>query len=929
MTQKIPTEDRVPFDSNLSSGFFLEHFFHQPKWTRTWQVGLLVAFVGTVAYNLPLVGALLPGHAHWPGFMLTGDQRMFYFPSFVEGYRRFWHGGLLGIDFLVNDGASVFAYRPNMMPFYPPYIIAYILADCSNLRTAMLAYTIINILHHFAGTFFSFIFVRRYLGFPTASAVLATAIYTLSWYTGALSGEETFYLQMMLLPVAACAICWLMQTRLWLAPIWVSPLFVTIVLSNYGPTMLATMGLSVVAGLLAYGLWIDGPERRRPQVVIAPLASMTLAAVVCLPYIVAQFQFKNIMSPTADDIDPVAHDLALKGFDAMNAFSQYLDFRRTHFEEILLWGLIPTFICLFGLTVLIKRRDEIKPRYLWACGVSAIVYLFVLLPTFGASLLPAADAFYYAVPILGRMHIFQRTLAFAQFFFAIMVSGMATITVTYASQNAKRASVYVAVGIWLVASAALMIWSPSPTDVNGLLVELFLMVVAAVALAVGRLTPAIFVVSVLTAVIGLNLAYAIPLSTNRITQWSQEPDPLGPETGSMIAFIKANDGGKALSKIAIASADILPYLNRNWPWLVGKDVKVMNYQGYPPHLTNLADYSATQFGPYGVFDISWLKATGLDFVFWSDATGGPLGAFTGAGYGIGPVLDLPGGNHLGKVSLPTQADQAPVGLNLSPTTVAQWPKPITMDRWSVTNGVLVKAKDGQQSQFGYPIGTKPGLAYQVDFDAEATTPGQVRVALAGQVLDVVNVTGKIHFSKRLNATAIGDLWILGSPTFSGALSNIVVQTLAPVAPHVIFDNGIFRYTGAPGAVKSFKTNYTTRAQMMIDSPTGGTVTYLLWPNPHMAPFIDGQQSAWANPGERPLKVRIGPGRHRFEMRFMSRAGALFYCTMILYLMLLAAAVVGRSALPNIAQYRERLQRSWKGGSNGGRPAAVSDTEPTV
>ena len=118
---------------------------------KTWHVALVTALVGTIAYYLPLLGALQPGHAHWPGFMLTGDQRMAYFPSFVEGYRRFWHGGLLGIDFLTDDGASVFAYRPNLMPFYPPFLLAYLLVDCSELRAGMLAYLTVHVLHQFVG----------------------------------------------------------------------------------------------------------------------------------------------------------------------------------------------------------------------------------------------------------------------------------------------------------------------------------------------------------------------------------------------------------------------------------------------------------------------------------------------------------------------------------------------------------------------------------------------------------------------------------------------------------------------------------------------------------------------------------------------------------------------------------------------------------
>jgi hypothetical protein len=1035
MTDTQQAVDRTVARSEDNSGFFLDYFFRQSRSAKDLQVGLIVAFVGTLFFYLHLVGAFAPGHVHWPGLMLTGDQRMFYFPSYMEGYRRFWHGGLTGIDFLVNDGASLFAYRPNEMPFYPPYILSYLVADCSDPRIAIVALTVITILHHLVGTFFSFIFVRRYLGFPTLSAVLATVVYTLTWYAGVLAGQETFYFQMMLLPAVACALCWLMQTPSRLAPIWVSPLFLTMILTNYGPTMIAALGLAIVAALLGYGLWVDSPRARTAKVLIAPLASMALAALVCLPYIVAQLQFKKVMGPTADDIDQVAHDLALSGPDPINAFSEFGNFNRQLHEELLIWGLIPAFICFFGLYVLIKRRDAIKPLYLWVCGVAAVVYLLVLLPTFGAALEAPADAFYYAVPILGRMHIFQRNLGFSQFFFAILVSGMATIALRYASQTAKCVAAFAGIAIWLAGSAALMAWGTVPTDLNPLLLELFMMAIVAVALSVARITPALIVVSVLTAAVGLHLTYILPMVTATPSHRAIEAEFLGPQTRSVVDFLKANKGDKALPKMALATTEIEAYLNRNLPWVISKEVKVMNYQGYPPHLANLADYSAQEFGPYGVFDVSWLKETGLDFVYWKDSMPAQLAPFTAAGFELGPTLTLPGGAHLSKVSLPSVSAASGVRLNLSPGTAAQWPMPLMLDLWEIKDGALVKGKDGKPSQFGYSINPRAGLTYQVDFDAEAVSPGQLRVALANQVLDVVNVTGKIHFSRRVTATGPGDLWILSMPTFAGSISNLRVQATAPSAadaavrlnlspdtvaqwptplsldlwqvkggslvkgkdgrpsqlgyridpkagvayqvdfdaeasspgqlrvalanqvldtvnvggrlhfskritatgpgdlwilsmptfagsisnlrvqamtpaappePPASFDNGIFRYTGPKGSVVKFDTNYTTRISTVIDAPTGGVLTYLLWPNPRMTPYLDGRRVAWANPGEKPSKVQIGPGRHRFEMRFRDPIGVVSYATVILYLLLLAASVAGPYALPILERRRGRL-----------------------
>ncbi len=882
---------------------------------KTWHLALVTAVVGTVAYYLPLLGALMPGHAHWPGFLLTGDQRMGYFPSFVEGYRRFWHGGLLGIDFLTDDGASVFAYRPNLMPFYPPFLLAYLLVDCSDLRTGVLAFVAIHVAHQFVGLYFTVVFVRRYLGFPSGAAVLAATVYGLTWYAATYAGEATFYFQIMMVPVAACALCWLMRARSPLAPIWMSPVFVTFALTNYGPTMLASLGLAVVAALIAFSLWEPTPGQRRLRALVPPLLSLALAGLACAPYFYAQLKFKAVMAATADDIDPVAHTLALTAYDLVNGLSPFLDIRRTHYEAILTWGAVPIFLCLFGLDVLLTRKGRIRPRYPRAVGLAALVYLVTLLPTLGNSLLAAADAFYYAVPFLGKMHIFQRYLAFSNFFFAIAVAGLATIGVLYASPGAKRVAAYGGIAIWLGVTVACLIWPPAPpTDTNSLLVEVFFVAVAGIAVAAAPPNPALVVVSMLCALTGLYNAYAIPLSTNRLSVWTTEPDPLGSEIGDIVSFVKANDDGKALSKLVLASAVIEGYFNRNLPWLLGKQVKIMNFHGYPPHLAVVADYLPEAYSAFGVFNIPWLQAAGADFVFWNDAARAPLEPLLAAGYAIGPTLTLPGGNVLGKLTRGDDARAAPPLLDLRPDNAAAWPKAMELDGWAAEGGRIVKTAD-RQSRLAYTMSETPGHAYDVDFDADVRTAGHLSVAFASQVLAGLDAAGEaatIHFHQRVDAAAVGDLWITASPTFTGSLSNITVKAVVDAAAEEAagFDNGILRVSGPEGAVQGFGTNYTQRMRLILDAPTSRTVTYLLWPNPYMVPYLDGRQAAWTDASARPLSIDVGPGRHTLEVRFDGLSGQVFVWGQLAYIILaLAASIAELARRPAFARVRGRMGRN--------------------
>lgn len=120
----------------------------------------------------------------------------------------------------------------------------------------------------------------------------------------------------------------------------------------------------------------------------------------------------------------------------------------------------------------------------------------MLLPALGTSLLTAADAFYYAIPILGKMHIFQRYLAFSQFLFAILIAALATIIGRYASSAAKRVATYLAIFVWLVVAVLFLVLQPAPANASDpLIVELFLMATTAVALAVAPPTFAFLVAS--------------------------------------------------------------------------------------------------------------------------------------------------------------------------------------------------------------------------------------------------------------------------------------------------------------------------------------------------------------------------------------------------------------------------------------------------
>ena len=171
-----------------------------------------------------------------------------------------------------------------------------------------------------------------------------------------------------------------MAPRSRLAALWASPIFVVFMLSNYGPTMIAGLGFTIIAALLAFALRIDPAQPRRWSSLTLPLLSLVIAALACASYFLAQVHFKSLSQPTSDDLDAVAHDLSLNAHDLVtDCRSSSISVERST-RSFLVWGMIPLFLALAGLDVILVRKAELPSRYIRICGAAALIYVAVLLP---------------------------------------------------------------------------------------------------------------------------------------------------------------------------------------------------------------------------------------------------------------------------------------------------------------------------------------------------------------------------------------------------------------------------------------------------------------------------------------------------------------------------------------------------------------------
>ena len=487
---------------------------------RTWplhRVACFTALAGTLLFFLPVLGAFRPATTGWPGYLSGSDTLIFYFPSFMAGYFRFWGGGISGIDFATNGGASVFALRANMMPFYPPYILSYLIFDISNYVQAAVAYTLIQAAHLFACLYFCVLLGRRYLGLSSAASVLFATLYGLTFLSAVYFSFATFFFQMTLVPVMAYAFCRLLFARRLIAAILVSPLIVTHFLTNYAPTMGASL---FTAMLICFYVWFTRlrTQIRRPvRQLYFPMLSIAIAIAVTLPYYIGQIGYFKKSVTTGGGLVEVAISLAFTGRDLFSAISQSIKIGMSPTEGRLVWGLIPIAIWLIGLAVLVTIRPTVSKRFFNLIAFGLAIYLSVLAITMGPSL-PGADIFYYGVPIFGSMHVYQRFLLFAQIFLALSIAALSTVIVTHLSQYARLSLFIVSTVIYLSLTVVISL-APDSIDVivsrHSFMIELFMLLIAVSLICLGRTQAVLVPIAVMCAILGTGPVYDVQKNFGR------------------------------------------------------------------------------------------------------------------------------------------------------------------------------------------------------------------------------------------------------------------------------------------------------------------------------------------------------------------------------------------------------------------------------
>lgn len=857
----------------------------------------LVAFAGACAMMLPAFGSLFGDS--WPGFMQIADVRYVYFPQFVQGYFRFWNGGQHGIDFFTHGGATSWSMRVNLGTNYPVYLLSYLLFDLANLRIAKAIFVLIHGLHVFVAIFFAICLGRRFLGLSRGASVLFALSYGLSSAASTQLVQTFFFYQAMLVPMLAYVFCYLLFVRRlpWII-IGAAPV-VIYMLTNYPPMMLAGLicayAVAVFVAYVRIGRYLG--VRTALRRLAFPTASALIAAGFAAPFYVAEFlYFKSVAEPK-NSLADVAHSAAMTYTDLLLGFTTHLKSSGAS-EVYLYWGLIPAAILLIAFLKLAVEPMRHRRFLISALWGSLAIHGFVLLLAIGKSTI-LSDIFYYAVPVLGRMHIYERYVLFSQLFWSLAIAIAATVVMTNATERQRLLILVFGLGTG-VALVAWLLGSPSAlVKPDRVLPEIVFFMAAIVILAFGRTSASIGALAIPICLVSLSAGYQYqrePLSYQNVAS-QPHIDHSAQTVNRLVTLLTPADPAIVLPKVLNLSDSVDSFFPYNYSWLTSWKRKFVNFGGYDSVLAMDQDYLDMMGGWYGRFNREWVLRTGVDFVIWDDASAWKLKLLTVDTVSVDQTHPIGGGQYLSalRYGFKPHIGQDGVLLAMKESDPASWN--VSAQRgWTLKGGRMVRLLDATINNFGIVLKRQAGTAYAVEIEVVDSTRGSVNIAFCGKHAAPVAPDGPGKHVRRFDGCdSKNDLWFSSSADFDGAITNIVVRQLSeglPAPMTSLADNGIVRLEGSPGGAQltDFQTNWTNRVTAKVTAGAPARLVWLLWPNRYMQPYLNGRPINWTIVPGWPAYLDLPPGDHVFELRFESGWSSVFRVGMLMLALMVVAAL---------------------------------------
>ena len=598
---------------------------------RRW-VALLIATIASACFN---IGALREGSSH-AGYTFTGDVLDFCWPALLKIRDLIAHGNFTAIDVSQFNGSSEFFLSPNMYGVHPVFVVFALLSSPFSVDAItmqrVLAWSLAGATA--VSVYYSIRLLQEHLGWETWRASFVAVSYGCSMYFATYVVQPMFVLCAAPVPwIAFAALNWIKRPSVKTFLIGGLPV-VFAMLGGYLPLGMAATGAGVALAILIAGCGGFEGQRLRFRHGILLTFPAILGLFVVSPFLLATHQFllaSPVNATVQSGISYSAHDLANSPEAAIRSLALQTPSPHQPFEVFVYIGLVGACILIVCLTRPNPFRG-VPPgeRRLAVSGL--VIYAVSVLSTFGQAS-PISDLMFYFLPLLGKMHIYQRYLLITHLGLLLSLAVMLK-AITHETGRADGRILLIGSGTALVSVSYFLSVHQNAARAGGLTASLVMELISVFLFLVFLRTRNRLAIGC-SALLFVNLAsldkmYDWSLPANNLAH-NTARNPVSLQTDQQLRIIQylSRHTKKELVKYvdvtALWGADGRIVFPKTFPyWLVDR-LKLSSYSGFNFSQAVRKDYQAMM--PISkvndqivlVPDWSWVEATGGDFVVISAA----------------------------------------------------------------------------------------------------------------------------------------------------------------------------------------------------------------------------------------------------------------------------------------------------------------------
>jgi hypothetical protein len=403
------------------------------------------------------------------GFLYTGDVSGLYWPAMLKTISLLSSFNFTALDFSTYNGSSDYFLFANFFVLHPLIILYALLSPGGSAQDVGQFLALLIALHLFLACYFSILLLRRYFNFEFWPSVFAATGFAFS--SNLMSGisQPQFVFVTTMLPVMAYGALRFAEAPSLPQLILASIPVVFALMGGFVPLAVASLGFSILLVVTKLVL-LPGdsslPEQQRFRSVLVASGPYLLSAFVISPYYFAVYQhlLESISANTAS-LFYSAHQLAQLPHSILSFLNARLMLPGPFFEfSFAGTSLVLAIALLFVFSA--KVRQQITSREWKLMEIGLAVGLLLTLATFG-DYSALSDAFYYYLPQIGGMHIYQRFLLLGQFFGVVMLA-IILRAIVVARPHASTNVLMAVLGSALVMVSVMLAWRPEAALAAGL-----------------------------------------------------------------------------------------------------------------------------------------------------------------------------------------------------------------------------------------------------------------------------------------------------------------------------------------------------------------------------------------------------------------------------------------------------------------------------